>query len=296
MSVWNNMEWVPGLRTPALDVFFELVTLTGYPLFLILFLCFGYYAFGARRFFHTTMLLMAAGLLNSWLKDFGQDPRPDAVYALDGRVGTSYGWPSGHTQIAVVLWGYLAWSMQRQWAYWAAAAYIGLQAFSRLYLGVHDLGDVAGGLVIGVLCLAAYVGAERNAVISNRLSAMPAAQLVGGLVALHVLFAALYPAHAGHEAPYWFMGAMTGWLAARLWRGHEAIVLPGPVPAQAALAAVLTAICFGLLLLTSRLPEALFGEHMAAEYGFGVVFGLAVAGALPYVLGRLPFAAAGPSR
>ncbi|MDB2462290.1 hypothetical protein N9X13_03820 [Alphaproteobacteria bacterium] len=41
MSIWNNMDWVLPLRTPFLNSFFELVTLGGYPLFLILFLCFG---------------------------------------------------------------------------------------------------------------------------------------------------------------------------------------------------------------------------------------------------------------
>ena len=144
MTIWQQMDWVLPLRTPFFNGFFELVTLAGYPLFLIMFLCFGYFALGSKRFFHTAMLLMAAGLLNSWLKDFGQDPRPDALYALDGRVGDSYGWPSGHTQIAIVLWGYLAYTIRQTWAYVAAAIFISLQGFSRLYLGVHDLGDVFG--------------------------------------------------------------------------------------------------------------------------------------------------------
>ena len=48
------------LVTP-LNGFFELITLAGYPLFLIMFLCFGY--FRARlKTRHTAMLLMAAGL------------------------------------------------------------------------------------------------------------------------------------------------------------------------------------------------------------------------------------------
>ena len=87
MSIWNDMSWVPALRTPFFNVFFETITLMGYPLFLILFLCFGYYLFGARRFFHTAMLLIITGLINSWLKDIGQDSRPDISYALDPRTG-----------------------------------------------------------------------------------------------------------------------------------------------------------------------------------------------------------------
>ena len=67
MSIWYDMAWVPGLRTPFFNVFFETVTLMGYPLFLIMFLCFGYFALGSKRFFHTAMLLIIAGLVNSWL-------------------------------------------------------------------------------------------------------------------------------------------------------------------------------------------------------------------------------------
>ena len=168
---------------------FELVTLAGYPLFLIMFLCFGYFALGSKRFL-SAMLLMAAGLLNSWLKDFGQDPRPNALYALDGRVGDSYGWPSGHTQIAVVLWGYLAYTMRQNWAYAAAAIFISLQGFSRLYLGVHDLGDVFWGFVFGVLCLAAYIAVQRHEQSRGRLAALSLPQIALALLALQGLYVA----------------------------------------------------------------------------------------------------------
>lgn len=286
MSIWNNMDWVLPLRTPFLDVFFELVTLAGYPLFLILFLCFGYFALGSKRFFHTAMLLMAAGLLNSWLKDFGQDPRPDALYALDGRVGDSYGWPSGHTQIAVVLWGYLAYTLRQNWAYAAAAVFIGLQAFSRLYLSVHDLGDVAAGFVFGVFCLAAYIGVERHEKSSARLAALSLPQMLGALLFLQLIFVAIYPAHAGHEAPYWFIGLTTGWLLGRYMRGHEEVNLPGPLPVQGLVAAALTGLSFVLMIVTTRIPRALAEDNGLVNYGFGVLFGLAIIGLLPLLLAK----------
>ncbi|MGI9438765.1 MAG: phosphatase PAP2 family protein [Parvibaculales bacterium] len=287
MSIWNDMDWVLPLRTPFFDGFFELVTLAGYPLFLILFLCFGYFALGSRRFFHTAMLLMAAGLLNSWLKDIGQNPRPDAIYALDGRVGDSYGWPSGHTQIAVVLWGYLAYTLRQNWAYAVAAIFIILQGFSRLYLGVHDLGDVASGFVFGVLCLAAYIGVERNPLLSAKIGAASAVQLLMGLLAVHVIYALIYPTHAGHGAPFWFMGAMTGFLAAHYWRAQDEVRLPGPIVARGALAAGLTALCFVLLIVTSRLPNTLAEDSAVLEYGFGALFGFAAIGLLPFLLAQI---------
>ena len=286
MTIWNAMDWVLPLRAPFFDVFFELITLAGYPLFLILFLCFGYFAFGSKRFFHTAMLLMATGLMNSWLKDLGQDPRPDVVYSLDGRVGDSYGWPSGHMMVAVVLWGYLAYTLRRNWAYVAAVVFIGLQGFSRLYLGVHDLGDVASGFVFGVICLAAYIGAERHAAVNARLAAMSLPQILLLLVAAQFLFVVSYPAHEGHHAPYWFTGLTTGWLVARYWRGHESVVLPGPFWAQGALAAVLTGASFVFMLLSTRVPNALAADNALLEYGFGILFGLSVIGLLPCLVAR----------
>lgn len=286
MSLWNDMDWVLALRTPFFDIFFELVTLAGYPLFLILFLCFGYFAFGSKRFFHTAMLLMATGLINAWLKDFGQDPRPDALYALDGRVGDSYGWPSGHTQVAVVLWGYLAYTIKQNWVYAAAGIFICLQAFSRLYLGVHDVGDVTGGFVFGCLCLAAYIGIERHTPTAARIAALPVGQILVAALAVQAIYVAVYPAHAGHGAPFWFIGLTGGWLLGRYLRGHEEVELPGPFIARMAAAAFLTAIGFVLMMATTRLPRAMADENALVTYGFGVLFGLSIVGLLPFLVAK----------
>lgn len=295
MSIWNDMSWAPALRTPFLNQFFELITLMGYPLFLIMFLCFGYFAFGSKRFFHTAMLLMAAGLLNSWLKDFGQDPRPAAEYALDSGVGTSYGWPSGHTQIAVVLWSYLAYSVRhtsyKNLAYWAAGIFIALQSFSRLYLGVHDLGDVVAGFMIGCVCLYAYVAAQNHPRISSGVAQLSASQAVASLFALQLLYTIFYPSHVGHQAPVWFAGAMMGWVLGRYAMNGAEVKLPGARFVQWLVAAGMTALCFGLMALMTGLPKALklgeTGIAMPVNYGFGVLFGLGVVYLLPNLLAKI---------
>ena len=38
MSKWNDLSWVEGIRTPGLSIFFENISLAGYPTFLILFI------------------------------------------------------------------------------------------------------------------------------------------------------------------------------------------------------------------------------------------------------------------
>ncbi len=96
-------------------------------------------------------------LLNFWinyeLKDFIQLPRPAGVGIItEGH----FGFPSGHAQGAMVLWGYLAWILANNNKK-AVYAWFGTLIFfiglSRIYLGVHFPGDVIGGWSIGFLVL-----------------------------------------------------------------------------------------------------------------------------------------------
>lgn len=291
MSLWSDMSWVPALRTPFLNVFFETITLMGYPIFLILFLCFGFFALGSNRFFHTGLLLIVTGLSNAMLKDFGQDPRPDASFALDPRIGESYGWPSGHMQIAVVLWGYLAYRLKQNWIYAAAALFIALQGFSRLYLGVHDIGDVVAGLIFGLICLFAYIWSETHPRLSAGISRLSTAQLASVLLAVHIIYIALYPAHEGHLPAYWFIGMMSGWVLGWQMRGRHGVSLPGPRAVQMVFAGGLTVICFYMMIFTSRLTgrlgidEAWLGA--ASNYALGLVFAVFTLWALPSLAARV---------
>ena len=128
----------------------------GYPTFLILFISFGYFFWSPNRFSRVALMLFFSALINSYLKDFFQDPRPLEELMLDAQIGLSYGWPSGHTQIAVTLWGFLAYELKNKWFSIFAGVVITLIAFSRLYLGVHDIGDVFAGLNIGLIILATW--------------------------------------------------------------------------------------------------------------------------------------------
>ena len=79
-------------------------------------------------------------------------PRPIAIYqGLSG-----WGFPSGHTTLAVVLFGFLAVllvrSFNKRWNWLPFGAALGISllvAFSRLYLGAHWLSDILGGLALG---------------------------------------------------------------------------------------------------------------------------------------------------
>jgi membrane-associated phospholipid phosphatase len=107
--------------------------------------------------------LALSSSINSIFKLVLHTPRP---YWVNERVQayaaeTSFGIPSGHSQNAVVVWGLLAAWVKKTWAWVAAALIILMIGLSRLYLGVHFLGDVLVGWLIGALILWAFLRLER---------------------------------------------------------------------------------------------------------------------------------------
>ena len=207
VSVWNDLSWVEGIRSPFLNIFFDTISLAGYPTFLILFISFGYFYWSPARFSRVAMMLFISALINIFLKDFFQDPRPAIELMLDPKVGTTYGWPSGHSQIAVTLWGLLAYELKNKWITIGAISTIILIAFSRMYLGVHDFGDVFAGLLIGGIILSVW----HYAVINNWYEKLTKRHWLILIILFQLILYIFYPSHEGHELSIWFLGVMTGW-------------------------------------------------------------------------------------
>lgn len=65
----------------------------------------------------------------------------------------SYGFPSGHTQGALSFWGSLAWFSRNRYVILAAIFFCVTVPYSRMYLGVHYAGDVAGGILVSLILL-----------------------------------------------------------------------------------------------------------------------------------------------
>ena len=207
MSIWNDLSWIESLRSPFLNPFFEAITLMGYPVFLILFISFGYFYWSPSRFTRVAMMLFISGIINSFLKDYFQDPRPAIEFMLDPKVGTSYGLPSGHAQIAVTLWGLLAYELKDKWVSLGALVLILLICFSRLYLGVHDIEDITLGLLVGSLILATW----HLIISSNLFQRLNKLNILIFILIFQLVAYIFYPTHEGHEISVWFLGAMTGW-------------------------------------------------------------------------------------
>jgi len=141
-------------------------------------------------------LILTSSSLNSWLKYAFHGSRP---YWFDSRVKgltseTSFGLPSGHSQNAVVIWNRIALWIKRTWV-WILAILITLGiAFSRLFLGVHFLSDVIGGLLVGLFFLVVFVLLEKPVIQLWKHISLPVQFLIGFLasgtiIGVEILFA-----------------------------------------------------------------------------------------------------------
>ena len=273
MSLWHDLSWVLPLRHPALTAIFEAFTLAGYPLFYLALLPLIFWLWKPRESHQLVAFLILSALLNSLLKDFFDDPRPDLAFALDGRVGGSYGFPSGHAQLAVVTWGALAiFAGTRAAALGAAVMIIGI-CFSRLYLGVHDIEDVAGGLTLGVLSLLLF--ARYREALTKRwrsLTWLPQGAL---LLAPLALLPLVWPEPDGPGAVLGLSAYLFGW-----WLGHRLEPEDGaPRPAlQGARGWLLAGVALAILFLgLSQISTGL--EALGLGAGLSALLEITVMGA-----------------
>jgi hypothetical protein len=103
------------------------------------------------------VVLALSGALNTVLKLVWHAPRP---YWTDPTLkahesGSSFGMPSGHAQGSMVAWGLLGVHARRRWVWVVVGVVVLLVGISRIYLGVHSLGQVLAGWMIGAALLAA---------------------------------------------------------------------------------------------------------------------------------------------
>ena len=275
MSIWNNLSWVESIRSPVLSIFFENISLAGYPTFLILFISFGYFYWSPSRFSRVAMLLFISAFINAFLKDFFQDPRPDIQLMLDPKVGTSYGWPSGHAQIAVTLWGLLAYELKNKWISTGALTLIALIAFSRMYLGVHDFGDVFSGLVIGSFILLIW----HYAIIYKFYEKFNELTWVFIILSFQLLIYLIYPAHEGHEISIWFLGVMSGW-----YIGSSQIILANSQIMKLLLSLISLVGVFFAMVFTTQLESSLELIGIISilySYSLGLFFSIFVTWVIP---------------
>ncbi|MDF1825014.1 MAG: phosphatase PAP2 family protein [Verrucomicrobiales bacterium] len=153
-NILYDLDWILPLRNEWLTAVFKGFTHLGYTGFFFAALPLLYWCWNKDKANRIATLTLIAALLMFFLKNLFQDPRPPATFAMEGYRPESFGLPSGHTFLAIVFWGGMAGEIRTKWFTFIALVMIIGIAFSRLYLGVHDLEDILGGAIPGGLLLA----------------------------------------------------------------------------------------------------------------------------------------------
>ena len=141
--------------SPALDLPFKFFTFLGTEDFLLLAVPFVYWCINRQYGARLIALFLVSTYAVSYIKVVVNEPRP---FTVDPRIKMldsvhDAAFPSGHTQGAVVVWGYLASAVKHRWFTILAIVMIVFIPLSRIYLGVHYPTDLLGGYVIGGLFL-----------------------------------------------------------------------------------------------------------------------------------------------
>ena len=251
----ETVAFVQQFASPALDQFFIVVSDLGSSQVYIVLLLFAYLVLDPRLGQRLGVAVLFGFYLNFHLKGLVGTQRP---FILDPELArtpeatpqSGPGFPSAHAQMSLTFWGYAAWWLQRGWFWALAVLVVVLISLSRVYLGMHFLVDIVGGLGIGLLYTAVFAFAEP--LWAGFRSSSRRLRITLGVVIPFLLLIFLPP--PGLEADL-LMGGMAAFLSGPL-------ILPyKPSPAlwkRLAVFALGVVLVFGLLTVSSvLLPEEL---------------------------------------
>ena len=154
MSLFSTY-WTDLLREalPWAGGFFIALSFMGSEYFLVAVIAVGYWVVDKRLSKRAAFLLLIAAISNYWLKILIRNPRPPPSNWLPGVSASNYSLPSGHAQSSTVIWGWVGIRRREALIRIVLIMLILLVGVSRVYLGVHWLGDVVFGWLVGALIL-----------------------------------------------------------------------------------------------------------------------------------------------
>jgi len=151
-----GIDWIIAIQALGnwLEAPMKFFTFLGSDNFFYLVLPLIYWSIDASLGLKVGFILITSASLNSMVKLWFAGPRPYWVSekVIPFTAENTFGVPSGHAQNAVSVWGIIASSIRKPWAWITASILIFFIGFSRWYLGVHFVHDgVVGWLIGGVL-------------------------------------------------------------------------------------------------------------------------------------------------
>ncbi len=190
------IEFLQAAASPGLDAFAQGVSDLGSAEAYIAVLVVIYLGIDTRLGQRAGTYLLFAVILNAYLKGWIATDRPfveapELNRSTESDLGHAF--PSGHSQGAATLWGYLAVKSNSTGFRVLAGVLIGLVALSRLYLGVHWPIDVLGGLLIGAGIVLIALELDRRLPALDRAVGMPIVLKLAIAIVLPLTLAVVAP-------------------------------------------------------------------------------------------------------
>jgi len=199
----------------------------------------------------TGVVLLFSGIYSGLLKELADLERPalpDIVHP------ENKAFPSGHALTAVVFWGYLAAQIGKTgfWL-WAFLAIV-MVSISRLVLGHHFLGDVLGGIALGIPFLLLMLYLIPLPAAKSRCKTLSLPLLTGLAVAVPLVLAVIVP---GPDAPK-LMGLLAGAAGGYILEGeYVKLAVSAPFVKQVIKAVIGFSVLFGIVVgLGPLLPSS----------------------------------------
>jgi membrane-associated phospholipid phosphatase len=153
------VRWFQTLRFGLLDNIAVILDFANDGIFYVVIIGAIYWMFNKDLGIRMLFALIISGILTLVLKDIFARPRPyEILYSgiIPLVKESTFGIPSGHSLMTLVIWGYFAIWMKKRSIAIAVTTYIIVQGLSRMYMGVHFPQDVLAGWLLGGIILWSY--------------------------------------------------------------------------------------------------------------------------------------------
>jgi len=136
------------IGNPLLDILFKILTTLGSEPVYLLIASIIFWCYDRRMGIRAMYVIMFSAYVAVLAKTLFGMPRPPEY--LHKVTENDFGFPSGHALVSSGFWGYMGLRIRNSRIIIAGVIAVFLVSLSRLYLGVHYPGDVAGGIIFGL--------------------------------------------------------------------------------------------------------------------------------------------------